>query len=409
MKIAVWHNLPAGGGKRALYDHVRGLIKLGHQVEAWCPPSADQKYLPLSDLIIEHVVPWARPATINRLDEFMITLEADREVQAMEAHCQICADEIDRGSFDILLANSCQFFAVTAIGRLTKTPAVIYLQEAYRPYYEALPESLWAARPVNFGSKWSIRRWRSAFADLRSHLNMRVRVREEIRNAKGFDRILVNSYFSRESLLRAYGVNSTVCYLGVDTDYFEDRHEERVPHVIGLGWLTETKNARLGIEALARMSEPRPKLIWVANVAASEYETEMRRLAAENQVSFEVRTRVPDADLIDLLNRGLVLFYAPRLEPFGLAPLEAAACGMPTISVAEGGLRETVIDNVTGFLVQHDADAVASAITRLRDDKTLAARLGANAHEVVVSRWTHQAASLRLEAELKRCTTRLPH
>jgi hypothetical protein len=30
MKIAVWHNLGSGGGKRALYDHVVGLLARGH-------------------------------------------------------------------------------------------------------------------------------------------------------------------------------------------------------------------------------------------------------------------------------------------------------------------------------------------------------------------------------------------
>src|SRR6266446_7167318 len=46
VKIAVWHNLPSGGGKRALYYHVRGLVERGHTVESWCPPTADQSYLP---------------------------------------------------------------------------------------------------------------------------------------------------------------------------------------------------------------------------------------------------------------------------------------------------------------------------------------------------------------------------
>ena len=39
MRIALWHNLPPGGGKRAFYDQVAGLVKLGHYVESWCPPS----------------------------------------------------------------------------------------------------------------------------------------------------------------------------------------------------------------------------------------------------------------------------------------------------------------------------------------------------------------------------------
>src|SRR5260370_35177388 len=57
MKIAVWHNLPSGGGKRALYYHVRGLVEKGHSVEAWCPSTSDRNYLPLSEVITEHVAP----------------------------------------------------------------------------------------------------------------------------------------------------------------------------------------------------------------------------------------------------------------------------------------------------------------------------------------------------------------
>jgi hypothetical protein len=57
MRIAIWHNLPSGGGKRALYYHVWGLVERGHSVEAWCPPSADQTYLPLGALIREHITP----------------------------------------------------------------------------------------------------------------------------------------------------------------------------------------------------------------------------------------------------------------------------------------------------------------------------------------------------------------
>ena len=57
MRIAVWHNLPSGGGKRALYYHVRGLVERGHSVEAWCPSTSDRNYLPLSELITEHVLP----------------------------------------------------------------------------------------------------------------------------------------------------------------------------------------------------------------------------------------------------------------------------------------------------------------------------------------------------------------
>ena len=56
LRIAVWHNLPSGGGKRALYDHIQGLVARGHYVESWCPPTADQEFLPIGELVNEHVV-----------------------------------------------------------------------------------------------------------------------------------------------------------------------------------------------------------------------------------------------------------------------------------------------------------------------------------------------------------------
>ena len=67
-------------------------------------------------------------------------------------------------------------------------------------------------------------------------------------------------------------------------------------------------------------------------------------LAAARGVPFSPHLRIPDDQLIALLNRAAVMVYAPRLEPFGLAPIEAAACALPVVAVAEGGVRETVID-----------------------------------------------------------------
>src|SRR5437773_10631232 len=110
MRIAVWHNLPSGGGKRALYYHVRGLIERGHSVEAWCPSTSDRNYLPLSELITEHVVPIDTRQPGKFIGRILLLggLNGDelREAKALDEHCRRCADEINRGGFDILFANS---------------------------------------------------------------------------------------------------------------------------------------------------------------------------------------------------------------------------------------------------------------------------------------------------------------
>jgi glycosyltransferase involved in cell wall biosynthesis len=407
MKIAVWHNLRSGGGKRALYDHVVGLLARGHTLEAWCPPTADREYLPLSSLIAEHVVDLAWP-TSRPTDKFGITSVTARQLAAMDTHCRTCAEEIGRGGFDILFANCCVFFRTTPIGRFVTIPSVIYLQEPYRWLYEALPRLRWLAPPRRAPSLPNPSILKAAIRDRRDIRNSRLQAREEFENAAGFGRILVNSYFSRESVLRAYGLDADVCYLGINRDLFVDKNLDRTHSLVGLGSITREKNVRFCIDAIGKLSAPRPTLIWVGNGADASYLREMKALAHSREVVFEPKVLVPDSELIDILNHAMALLYAPRLEPFGLAPLEANACGVPVIAIAEGGVRETVVDQVNGLLVENNPGAMAEAIARLASDPSLARKLGVKARHAVKENWDLNAAIDRLEQKLVQYARRNP-
>jgi glycosyltransferase involved in cell wall biosynthesis len=70
------------------------------------------------------------------------------------------------------------------------------------------------------------------------------------------------------------------------------------------------------------------------------------------------------------------------------------------VAVAEGGVREAIIDGVNGLLVQHQPQAMARAIERLRDDKDLTAQLSKNASEMVQEKWSVNSAIERLERHL---------
>ena len=111
-------------------------------------------------------------------------------------------------------------------------------------------------------------------------------------------------------------------------------------------------------------------------------------------------------ELIDLLNRAAAMLYAPRLEPFGYAPLEAGACGCPVITVFEGGMKETVVDGVNGMVTDPDPAAMASALTRLLADPQLARRLGSQARRFVQERFSLPDAIDRIEAELEAVVAR---
>jgi len=131
----------------------------------------------------------------------------------------------------------------------------------------------------------------------------------------------------------------------------------------------------------------------------------MRSLAESCGVSFEARTSIGDNELVETLNRAAVMVYAPRLEPFGFAPLEANACGLPVVAVAEGGVRETIEDGVNGLLVQHQPEAIAHGIQRLTQDKDLAAQLSKNALKIIQEKWSVNAAVERLERQLTQAAT----
>jgi glycosyltransferase involved in cell wall biosynthesis len=398
VKIAIWHNLPSGGGKRALHDHVRGLLERGHTLEAWCPDSADQSYLPLADLIPEHRLPLGTQLARGPLARLARPYReiADR-LAALDRHCRECAAAINAGGFDLLFANSCQFVRAAPIGRYVQLPKVLYLQEPYRWLYEALPRLPWAALPPAGPGWWRPANLRARLRDaLRVH-GLRLQAREEQASAAAFDTILGNSRYSRESVLRAYGLDAKVCYLGIDTAQFARRDVPKENLVVGIGAFVREKNVHFAIEALAMVAPPRPRLVWIGNVAVPSYLDWLTRLAHDRGVAFEPRMRVSDDELRDTLSRALALVYAPRLEPFGLAPLEANACGLPALAVAEGGVRETVEDGVNGILVEPEPPAMARAIERLRDDPALAQRLGANAYQIVRERWSLPAAIDRLE------------
>jgi glycosyltransferase involved in cell wall biosynthesis len=402
MRIAVWHNLPSGGGKRALHDTLRGLLGRGHRIEAWCPPTADRTFLPLGALIPEHVVPLALPVRTDWDGRLRVPARVERRLAALDEHCRRCGEAIAAGGFDLLFAQPCLFFRVSAIGRFVRLPKVLQLHEPFRSLYEAQPRLPWLAPPPSTLPPLSLARLREAALDRRTLHNARIQGRAELDNAAAFDCILANSLFSRESILRAYGLDAEVCYPGTDLGRFADRGLARERLVVGLGSYTREKNLRLAIEALALLPAPRPALVWVGNVDHDGTRAAMAALAAAREVPFTPHLGIPDAELVALLNRATALVYAPRLEPFGLAPIEAAACRLPVVAVAEGGVRETVIDDETGLLVANTPQAVAAAVARLLADPALARRLGTAARAGAERRWSLEAATDRIEQALLR-------
>ncbi len=407
MRIAIWHNLPSGGGKRALFEHCRGLVERGHSLGIWCPETADESYLGLESFGPVHVLPlrWKPAATSKRAIAQAIAHRANVKAMwaAMEAHCQEVARELNQQSFDVVFANSSPFVCASPLARFTPVPSLLYLQEPFRELYEARPIHPMAAiaRPQR-GRWWSPGYMTWFVSDLIRNQANREQVRDERRNAAAFKRLLVNSHYSRESVLRAYGLESRVCYLGVDAQAFSPGSSERLPFVLGLGAFLQTKGVDRAIGGLAQIPEPeRPELVWVANVVNPGVRLAMEGMARDLGVRLTVHSGISDEELIGLLQQARLLVYTSRLEPFGFAPLEALACGTPVVGVAEGGIRETVPHGHLGWLADDACpESIAGALRKALADKELGPRVRREGPAWVREHWDWSKAVDRLERHL---------
>lgn len=392
MRIGVWHNLPSGGGMRALHDHLAGLLRRGHQVLVWSPPSTGPSLLGLPEGVELRTIPIDAPPLPRNLN---LLGETRRFLKALNRHCAIVAREMDESGCDVLFAGACKATRTPPLALHAKIPSAIYLGEPYRPLYEAMPDNPW--RDPGISPLRSPLRWWEDVSRLRA---MRLQVAQEIRSAKAFDRILVNSRFTREFVLRAYGLEATVCLLGVDAARFAvQAHHGN--HVVGVGAFVPEKNIELVIDAVGALPADKPDLVWVGNVAQTSYLESLRTRAQDRGVRFVPKIAISESELVETLRTARCMVYAPRLEPFGYAPLEAGACGIPVVGIAEGGLRESVESGVTGLLVDGGFRELSKALESVLGDQNLASRLGAAGREAVLGKWSLEASIGRLEANLE--------
>jgi glycosyltransferase involved in cell wall biosynthesis len=401
MRIAVWHNLPSGGGNRALAYHLKGLYNRGHYIEIWCPPCADNAFSNIKKYVHAiHIIPLS--ITSHSHKQYKIrdwkTALFWRNTKLMNAlikHCKQCAHEINKGNFDVLFANSCQLLFNSFIGRYVTIPKLIYLGEPNREIFEAYPKQLWQA-PVTYNLfKFGKELWSANFK--------RVLIREEIANFKAYNKVLVNSFFSSESLMRAYGEAGEVCYLGIDTTLFNTQENTLLQNqVIGLGSITHTKGIEMAIEAVSKVKAViRPALVWIGNVGNKQYINDLIMQANTLQVHLDIKENITDALLVQQLQLSQCMIYTSRLEPFGLAPLEANACGCPVVAIAEGGVRETIQDGINGLTTYRNAMNLAACIEKIITDNDLRKQLSLNAINTVQQKWSFERGIDNIENALQ--------
>jgi glycosyltransferase involved in cell wall biosynthesis len=170
----------------------------------------------------------------------------------------------------------------------------------------------------------------------------------------------------------------TVIYQGVDTVRLTPDASARSPTPLFayLGRLKRYKGVQLVIRAFAGVTHPEARLqIAGAGDYRAHLEALVRSLDLGERVEF--LGRVSEPEKVALLRRVWALTFASPKEGWGITNLEAAACGTPVVASNSPGIRESVLDGQTGFLVPHgDIAGLTAAFNRFAADPALVCSMG---------------------------------
>jgi glycosyltransferase involved in cell wall biosynthesis len=203
----------------------------------------------------------------------------------------------------------------------------------------------------------------------------------------------------------------------VDTDRFRPRDDiEEDPNlVLFAGTLCEKKGVRQLVQAWPKVhaSFPDARLMLAGRDSTRDLGTSfaahLRAVASNGGVddSIEMLGAVPNDDLGELIARASVCVYPSHMEACPVAWLEAMASGRAVVASETGPGPELIEDGITGVLCDPcDPESIAESVCRALDDRPFRNRLGANARQRAVLRFSTRALLPANEDFFARCVER---
>jgi glycosyltransferase involved in cell wall biosynthesis len=178
----------------------------------------------------------------------------------------------------------------------------------------------------------------------------------DVVSANRVDQFVAGSRYVADVIRRRYRRESVVVYPPVDTDYFTPSGDPPSDYYLLVSRLTPYKRVDLAVDAFNRLGLP-------LKIVGSGSERRSLHRAARRNIEFLGKLDYEDRGLLRDLLRGCRGFIMPQVEDFGIAPVEAMACGRPVVAYAAGGALETVVPGMTGVLFgPQEGDALVEAV-----------------------------------------------
>ena len=160
-----------------------------------------------------------------------------------------------------------------------------------------------------------------------------------------------------ERIREAYGRDAQVLHPPVDLEFFTPGPAGDGNYALCVGSLAPYKRFDRAVEWANRTGFP-------LRIVGRGPEEKNLRARAGSSVQFE--SDLPREELRERYRR-CAFFLQPGEEDFGIASVEAQACGRPVIALGRGGIRDVLAAPGTGVLYEEDSAAgIARAIDTLR-------------------------------------------
>jgi glycosyltransferase involved in cell wall biosynthesis len=179
----------------------------------------------------------------------------------------------------------------------------------------------------------------------------------DARTAAGVDHFIANSHYISRRIKKVYGRDSTVIYPPVQVGAFP-MVENKDGYYLTASRLVPYKKIDLIVEAFSHM--PDKKLIVIGDGS------EMKRIKAKASLNTEILGYQSQMSLLKYMQKATAFVFAAE-EDFGIAPVEAQACGTPVIAFGKGGALETIrpygMSNPTGlFFNEQNYQSIIDAV-----------------------------------------------
>ncbi len=181
----------------------------------------------------------------------------------------------------------------------------------------------------------------------------------DTQTAQRVDHFIAISHYISKRIKKTYGKDSTVIYPPVDVEAFEVCYQKE-DFYLTASRMVPYKKIDLIVEAFRSM--PDKKLIVIGD--GPDF-AKIQAKASQNVVLMGYQS----FDILKAYMQKAKAFVFAAEEDFGITPIEAGACGTPAIAFGKGGVKETVVEGVTGIFF--DVQTVPSLINAIHKFETL--------------------------------------